>query len=197
MAAFKAETRAVLVRWFEASTQPDAPIRDRHVGSVVGDMTETLRRHHVHVDLDTLLFWRAAIALDSSALSLAPEFDLVREMREYFQKVRPSVPARVVAAALDPDRWFHVGAIVLESAGAVRRVLAAGHDGERAWTVITEESLAERRSGNREARACAIALCTLSVVIVASRVTEPAIVLQVASAVAFYRLLSGIRAGRR
>src|SRR5262249_44919812 len=82
--AFKRETRSVLQKWYDASTEGGYSLQERHVGQVVGGIMSVLQKNAVRLDLDTLLFWRAAIALDSSALSLSSDFDLINEMRLYF-----------------------------------------------------------------------------------------------------------------
>lgn len=127
LAAFKRETRAVLVEWHEHSLRPIPTLRERHVAKVIGDITDIMRRHHVRLDLDTLLFWRAVIALDSSALSLSDHFDLIREMRLYFTRCRPSPLQRWVKTLTD-----------IQHAEALGRSLSLA---PRGWQAASENAL--------------------------------------------------------
>ncbi len=162
LAAFKRETKAVLTEWYQASLRVASPLSQRHVGKVIGDITDILRRHHVRVDLETLLFWRAAIALDSSALSLSQNFDLIREMRHYFTQQSPPPLERVIAAATDADRAADLrGALALVP--CVRdRAAGMAIQGDEAGAVATEERAQRRRETNLQSRAAMLALLSIA-----------------------------------
>lgn len=160
--AFKQETKAVLRRWYTASLRGDSRLRERHVGNVIGEMTDALRRHRVHVDMDTLLFWRAAIALDSSALSLSSDFDLIHEMRFYFAKEYPSIPQRMLRTMMDRERGAAERKLLVSAAQRARDVLGELADDRYAVALATEESARTRQSENRQARAISFALLSAS-----------------------------------
>jgi ubiquinone biosynthesis protein len=161
LAAFKRSTKEVLTEWYQSSLRLGTPSDERHVGKVIGEITDILRRHSVRVDLDTLLFWRAAIALDSSALSLSVNFDLIREMRYYFETESPSPAERVLEAALDFERAEALKEILTIAPRIIQEKLGAQTtDGSSA--ALMEESAPRRRGNNRNARAAILAALSLS-----------------------------------
>lgn len=168
-AAFKADTKQVLSRWYEASLRGDASVRERHVGTVVGDIMNVLRRHRVHVDMDTLLFWRATIALDSSALSISPDFDLVGEMRYFFESTQPSVVQRAVNMAIEPEPWLAAYDVVLRALNSSRWT-STDLTPRLASRIVLEESGPFRAAANRDMRWIALSLWSVVVVILAVRV---------------------------
>jgi len=98
---FEREGKEVLSRWYQASQDPNAPLRDRHMGRYSGEMLSVTRRNQMRMSLDTLLFWRALNTLDSSALRLSELFDILEELRIFFKKLRPSFGDRLVEAVTD------------------------------------------------------------------------------------------------
>src|SRR3970282_1264897 len=96
-ASFQRQTKAVLWRWYDASRRPESPVQSRHLGILVGEVLQILHRHRLRMGMDTLLFWRAVIALDASALSLSERFDLLREMRDFFAQHRPGLTKPALA----------------------------------------------------------------------------------------------------
>ena len=103
--AFRREAIATLREWNEASQDPAVPMAKRHLGSSFTAMIGVVRRHHYWTAMEYLLFWRAMIVLNSIALRLDPEFDLVGEMRLFFSEVRPSPVERLVGF-LGDGRWI-------------------------------------------------------------------------------------------
>lgn len=162
LGAFKRDTKAVLRKWYQSSVRLDSPLRDRHVGNVIGEIMAVVRRHSIRVDVDTLLFWRAAIALDSSALSLSDRFDLIKEMRLYFRQQRPSVGERVLDAVLDLDRAAAVKDGLMLAPGHYRRTIGELASGRRRLDVSVEDSAARRRRKNRDARTVSLTLLAAS-----------------------------------
>jgi ubiquinone biosynthesis protein len=160
--SFKRETKAVLQRWYDSSNRLGASMRERHVGTVIGDITDVLRRHSVRVDMDTLLFWRAAIALDSSALGLSDRFDLIREMRSFFSREQRPLGERILATALDRGRE----AALVEATVAARRLCAETLDdvstGHYALPVSTADGADRRGREKWEGRAVSLALLAAS-----------------------------------
>ena len=98
---FKLRSKAVLVRWHHASQNPAAPVQDRHLGNTVGQLLAVLQDEKMRMTMDTLLFWRAVIALDASALSISEHFDLLREMRDFFQRKQARTLRRRTEELLD------------------------------------------------------------------------------------------------
>jgi ubiquinone biosynthesis protein len=175
LAAFKRETKAVLFAWYEASERLDSPLSDRHVGKIVGDITDILRRHFVRIDLDTLLFWRAAIALDSSALTLTDRFDLMSEMRSYFESEHPGIVRRVLDVALDGERARAMRDLIVTGPPLGRRMVDELAAQQYSASVSLQEPLAGRRRGRRETRAAGLALLSISGLIAMPQLQDNAI----------------------
>lgn len=173
--AFKHETKIVLQKWHDASVRLDSPFEERHVGTIVGEIMAVLRRHFVRMDLDTLLFWRAAIALDSSALSLSPRFDLIREMRMYFARQRPGLRARVVAGALDLDRAAALRDVLVVAPALHRSAAEDMAAGRRELPISTGEAAARNKDLNREARALLSVLLAVSALPLALALSDPSL----------------------
>lgn len=111
MPAYRRATMAQLARWYQQSMAPSAA--RAHIGELVGQMTDIMRRHHVRIDLETLLFWRAVIALDASALTLSPRFDLAQQIRRYFSATRAKPVRRLVEATCDPQRTAALAGLIV------------------------------------------------------------------------------------
>jgi predicted unusual protein kinase regulating ubiquinone biosynthesis (AarF/ABC1/UbiB family) len=71
------------------------------VARFADEMLTLVRRYRLRMSMDTLLFWRATIVLDATALQLYPEFDLLSELRQFFSAVRPTFGDRLVYALRD------------------------------------------------------------------------------------------------
>ena len=80
------EGEAALRNWYLASRNLDSPIQERHLGKVSGEVTAVVRKYQYLINAESLLFWRAINALDSTALRLNPQFDLLGELRDFFQR---------------------------------------------------------------------------------------------------------------
>jgi ubiquinone biosynthesis protein len=146
--AFRKEARRTLGQWYGLSLSPDAPIGQRHVGKYIGEMIDISRRHHLMYDMSYLLYWRTINALHSTCLRLMPDFELVADLRKFFEMIRPGPLRRVAGALGDHRTWMAAGALA-------RRGQAAGVPRSRAWSHrrgVPEEAAADRRGRNRRAR---------------------------------------------
>jgi ubiquinone biosynthesis protein len=85
---FEREIKSILRRWYRAVSDPTLPIQERQSGKFSGEMIESIRRHRMRMGMDTLLFWRALTALDSTAAILSDNFDLLSELRRFFFETR-------------------------------------------------------------------------------------------------------------
>jgi predicted unusual protein kinase regulating ubiquinone biosynthesis (AarF/ABC1/UbiB family) len=88
--------------WLANVFDPYGDPNDRHVGKVADRKAALLYKHHVQLDVNTLLFWRTLIVLDGTALRLFPDFDLAGTLRDFFQSLHPTTEERVYAAISDP-----------------------------------------------------------------------------------------------
>jgi predicted unusual protein kinase regulating ubiquinone biosynthesis (AarF/ABC1/UbiB family) len=116
-------------RWHQASQQPDATTAELHLGTYFGEFIAAIRRNNVQMSMDTLLFWRAILTLDATALRFGNRFDLLTALREFFKEVRPSplerfislTTDRSVALSLLNTKWKAPGQIQVLSAQLARR----------------------------------------------------------------------------
>src|SRR5215510_2517705 len=121
-AAFRREVKLILAQWHHASKDPESPIAERHFGVVMGRMLDVSRRHHVKVRAELLLFFRALLTLNASALRMAHKFDVLHEMEAFFRAARPDVQQRIEAVVRDPVRNFYVRDFVRRLPEAASRV---------------------------------------------------------------------------
>ncbi len=56
------------------------------------------------MDMDTILFWRSILSLDSSILLFPDDFDLTVQLGTFFEEVRPSVGERMLESLRARDR---------------------------------------------------------------------------------------------
>jgi ubiquinone biosynthesis protein len=86
----------IMRRWHKASQEPGASIGELHLGTYFGEFISAIRRNKVQMSMDTLLFWRAILTLDATALRFGNQFDLLQTLREFFIKTRPSPLERIL-----------------------------------------------------------------------------------------------------
>lgn len=104
MRVFKEEAKVVLGSWYHLSKDPDTPVEERLVGKFSDEMMTVVRKNKMKIGMDTLLFWRALIVLDSTALRLSSHFDLLGELRTFFEQTRPDFVQRIKEIALNKSR---------------------------------------------------------------------------------------------
>jgi ubiquinone biosynthesis protein len=103
MQQLKSDVHRIMHRWHEASLQPDAALSERHLGTYFSEFIRAIRRNKVQMSMDTLLFWRALLTLDATALRLGKHFDLLSVLREFFQEVRPTPVERIMGLLRDRE----------------------------------------------------------------------------------------------
>jgi len=86
----------IMRRWHQASQEPGASVGELHLGTYFGEFISAIRRNKVQMSMDTLLFWRAILTLDATALRFGNQFDLLQTLREFFVKTRPSPIERIL-----------------------------------------------------------------------------------------------------
>ncbi|MDA0167605.1 AarF/UbiB family protein [Solirubrobacter taibaiensis] len=144
--AFEREFKALLWKYYIVSSNPDVPLVERHLGSFADRILSLLYRYRIQLEINTLLFWRALIVLDSTSLRPSQHFDLQGTMRTFFEQVRPGAVERVLAIVGDPAWHASVAALPQLSARAHRRALAiqatplAARTTERARERTVEDS---------------------------------------------------------
>jgi ubiquinone biosynthesis protein len=156
--AFEDEGAEVLRRWYHASQNPDAPAEARHLGRVSGEMTSVVRRGRVLMGAETLLFWRAINALDSTALLLSPTFDLLAVLRRFFEEIRPGLSERLLGLVKDEERALAIAGLSLRGRDYVADILTRLGQGDYGGSVECDEWGGARGTADRRARLLAASL---------------------------------------
>jgi ubiquinone biosynthesis protein len=151
----KRDLSAVINRWQAAvrdlATAPEA----RHFGRYVNEFLSEARRHGTGMSLETLLFWRALVALNGTALRVDPKTDVLRLLGSFFARKRFAMLARRFSAA----------GLALGARDALRlprpRALLPGFVSE------IQKDEGDRRRANRDARFTAAALLGAAILILA------------------------------
>jgi ubiquinone biosynthesis protein len=97
------DVHRIMHRWHKASQQGEAELSERHLGTYFTEFIEAIRRNQVQMSMDTLLFWRAILTLDATALRFGSQFDLLSALRDFFQKTRPTPLERLMALLTDRE----------------------------------------------------------------------------------------------
>jgi ubiquinone biosynthesis protein len=160
--AFERDGKAVLSRWRHSAMSPYASREDRQTGKYGGEMLRVVKRHHVRMSTDTLLFWRALEALSATANRLSGHFDLFDSMRAFFQQV-PSSPAGHLSQTLtDRNLWWNTARLAQEVPGYASQILASLTSEAPAGFRETE-ALNLRRSQDRRTKLVGLAVLVLTV----------------------------------
>jgi ubiquinone biosynthesis protein len=163
----KREVKEIFRRWYDASADPNTPPIERHLGRYFGEFISAIRRNKVTMGIDTLLFWRALITLDATALRFRQRFDLLDAMQKFFAEHRPSLWDRVVQMLSDQKAWAAAGALLADGPRNVARLSSRCASGHGALEVLDKGASASRRDGDPDARllSASIAAVSLSVAV--------------------------------
>ncbi len=165
---FQWECLAIMRQWYESSINPEATIAERHLSKYAGDMLDLARRHKLRFGANYLLYWRALNSLSASTIRI-PNFELMAELRAFFEQLRPS-PSQRIQELFSDERHAVVFADVFSglpnrSAHFLDRVI----DREE-WTVYRQESPRQQHWKNQHTRwlqagVFAVSLAALCIVI--------------------------------
>ena len=169
VARFRREGIDLFRRWYGAAQDPSLPVRERHLGRYSGEMLDIVRRSHLTMGMDTLIFWRALNTLDATALQVAAYFDLLTALREFFESTLGGFYERLADALGDDGECrAELAAFAVEVPNRLGRVLQAGATAEWEWTVVAEDTPSRRGRSDGEAMLLAGALVLATAVLVAS-----------------------------
>jgi predicted unusual protein kinase regulating ubiquinone biosynthesis (AarF/ABC1/UbiB family) len=163
------DVHAIMRGWYEASREPDSPLSARHLGKYFGEFITAIRNNKVRMGLDTLLFWRALLALDSTALRFEAQFDLLGELRSFFEKHRPSAVDRVMSLVTNRELAFDIFELAESAPGMLQRVLRDSAEDRPLLSVRREVSRARMQTENGEARMLAACIAGIGVVLLLMR----------------------------
>src|SRR6185436_11811695 len=151
-------------QWYAASKRSAATFEDRHISKYLGDVLGSVRRNHLRMEIDSLLFWRALSALDYSALSMSKHFELLYELRVFFEQIRPGPIERLINVIT--DRRFETDVIDLTSRipGYFSEIISRWLQGEGPGRVLVTRE-AKDRSDLRTTRCLTAVLVGISLII--------------------------------
>ncbi len=169
--AFELECKTILRSWVEAIRNTDTPVEQRLVAGFSEEMFAVVRRHHLIVGLDTILFWRAMIILDATVLQLCHGFDLLKELREFFVLHRPGLLERIRDSAR-----LETAAAAVNLAGSlpkfVEDLLRSMTQGQFKPLVTVDESTLLRQDNSERLGIIALACFGVSLALL-QRVADP------------------------
>ena len=163
--AFKRESIAGLHSWYQASISETAPMEERHVGKYVGEMLSIARRNRLRMGYGYLLFWRVLNALDSTVLRLSAQFDVIAEMRDFFERTPAAGLQQDLEIPLNANQAATVAELALGVSRHAAGILHSLRNGPPAWRVIEEETAELRRARDRDANWLTASLVVVSVLI--------------------------------
>ena len=160
---------AIMQGWYEASRQPDSPLSARHLGRYFGEFITAIKANRVRMGLDTLLFWRALLALDSTALRFQEQFDLLGELRTFFENTRPGIPERLLALVTDYELAMNLHRMAHDGVEQMRTTIDDLADGRHVLPAREEISRPATSAGNREVRLVAACIAALGLILLLLR----------------------------
>ena len=164
--AFEQDAIKVLRGWYEASRSPTSTFKERHMGKYFGELLGVIRRHRMRIGADTLLFWRAMSALDYSALSMSRHFDLLHELRVFFEQIRPGPIERLIKVITDRQFLTDVAELSPAMPDYLNKIIDRLGREDSGWALIARESLENNPSDLLATRCVTAALVGVSLTVV-------------------------------
>jgi ubiquinone biosynthesis protein len=115
----KRDVYAIMRGWYEASRTSASSLAERHLGKYFSEFIEAIRANKVRMGLDTLLFWRALLALDATALRFKARFDLLGQLRTFFERIRPTPIERLIDVMTSTQLAFDLLQLAHDAPGDV------------------------------------------------------------------------------
>lgn len=97
MLQLRRDVHQIMHRWHKASQETEATVSERHLGTYFSEFITAIRNNKIQMSMDTLLFWRAILTLDATALRFGGHFDLLGALREFFKETRPTPLERLLS----------------------------------------------------------------------------------------------------
>jgi ubiquinone biosynthesis protein len=156
MEQLRRDVHRIMNRWHTASQQSEVALSERHLGTYFTEFIAAIRHNQVQMSMDTLLFWRAIITLDATALRFGSQFDLLSALRDFFQKTRPTPLERLMALVTDRELALSLNRIKQESPAQVEAF--AGDLSRSRYQLPILKSSGPRRKRRRDDNARLLAL---------------------------------------
>lgn len=163
--AFEREAKTILRLWHQATVNPFATAKQRHMGRYAVYMIEAIRRHRLRTNPDVLLLWRALYALDASSERLSEYFDMMAQVRAFFVEFRPGPITRVVRMLVDEQRNAALLQLARHATGRIDQVLTSVARRETAWPAQIAESPSDRHAADRDVMWLATGLVSVSLAV--------------------------------
>lgn len=173
--AFEEEGKSILRQWYQTALSPYSSAKERHFGIQAIKMMDVIRRHRLRASTDIMLFWRALYYLDASALRLSEYFDMMKQMRDFFEENRPDVVERVLKIGMDQSQtiaFFELTRGLIECCADILNSLSRRN---MQWPRHLKDSPSSQRARNMETRRLAMAVMgvTLIAISVAAHYNSP------------------------
>jgi len=141
----------VLRRWHASLSKPGGSVQERHLARYTGEMIEISRQNHLRYGLNFLLFWRALNSFNATLWMIAPDYDLIGRLRDFFARTRPGLAQRVIEALLSAEARRSGLSNITEVLRTLPQALAnlASNGSVRSMKVVEEDNIVPRRHGTR------------------------------------------------
>jgi ubiquinone biosynthesis protein len=170
VAEFKRQTLEMMRQWYLLSKDESVPAGMRLAGRFSDKMSTLVRKNRLRMSMDTLLFWRVLIILDSTALRFTTRFDLLDELRAFFRKIQ----IEELMSALKPPSPVLVAEGTIHAYNALQR---AAHPSQ--WRVVTDSpagaKVQENRSARRQLGALVLSSALVGLSVLARSAAAPAV----------------------
>ena len=161
---------AIMRGWYDASREHGTPLAERHLGKFISEFIEAIRANKVRMGLDTLLFWRALLVLDATALRFKAQFDLLGHLRGFFERERPSILERVVDVVTDREIGQDALELARNAPGDARWILGEAGDRTRpAFSIRSDDAPPRARRDNEGARQITAAAVMAALLVLLTR----------------------------
>lgn len=190
---FSREVRAILRAWHDAAQDPNASIQEKQLGRYIGEMIGVIRAAKYRMTMDTLLFWRAMMMLDASALRLPEKFDLNQSLKNFFQQRQPSITRRLAAVARSQQPVMEYVELMETLPNHIGNVLAELTHGNYRLRAVAEDAAERQASLKLQTRYIVAALLAVSAMVLGTASAfEPNLRIAVTAPVALFALLNFI-----
>jgi ubiquinone biosynthesis protein len=159
------EAIEVLRRWYTISLDPAAALEEKHLARYTVEMIEVSRRNQLRFGLNYLLFWRALNHLNASLWLIAPDFDLMGELRDFFQRMRPSMIRHLTELVGDRERQADLLASSRVFPDAVAQSLGWIGEGHFTMRATITEALPLHRKRTLQDAGVAAALAVFNMIV--------------------------------
>lgn len=163
---FRRDCLEVLSRWYNALSDPNSSIQDRHLSRYTGEMIDVSRRNGLRYDLNYLLFWRALNNLNATLWRVDPTFDLGQALREFFEETRDSKIERGLTVISNSNWRDSLVRAAASLPGQMEQVFVEGSSGRRRIRVVRSRTARAAIVQRAESRSITLAVLGLTVALI-------------------------------